>query len=140
MYRKPIKILSPYSDCCFRGICLIVLLSFLYQHSRWFISLFSHLIHIQQLVTNVPALGVFPFFRTDVLRLKVRLPSNWFNRLSASANVDRRHTISSPCSKTFFSRSPTRSRRDSFSVSIMSSEEKKNGIRMRHYFSFLTNI
>ncbi|KAE9545268.1 hypothetical protein AGLY_000811 [Aphis glycines] len=99
-----------------------------------------------ELVINVPALGVFPFFRADVLRLNVRLPSNWFNRLSTSANVDRRQTISSPCSKTFFSKSHTRSRSDSFSVSIMSSIKAINHIKtylIKHYlcvnFKFFKN-
>lgn len=45
--------------------------------------------------------------------------------LSTSASVERRHMISSFCSCTFFSRSPTRSRRLWFSFSIISSGTQK---------------
>lgn len=49
------------------------------------------------------------------------LPSSWFMRLRRSAMVLRRQVISSVCSRIFFSRSLTRSCRDSSSCCSMSS-------------------
>ena len=73
-----------------------------------------------------------PFLAGGVL--SVLDPSSWANLRRTSANVERRQTISSFCSSIFFSRSVTLSRRDSFSVSIISSAKNRTRKKKKGYY------